>query len=99
VSDYHHIEKQTGDIIEPDMFNTQIAVHSEFLFEASKVLSDFRKKWREEHRDDTYARDLELDLVPMTYDGDIYGYLVVSEIDGASYDYAPVKRTKPEESK
>jgi hypothetical protein len=99
VSTYQHIEKDTGDVIEPDMYAAQVAVHSEFMFEANKVLSAFRKKWREDHKDDNYGQGLEMDLVPMTYDGDIYGFLVISEIDGESYDYAPVKRTRKADQK
>lgn len=74
--------------------------HLEFFAAASKALTDFRKKWREDHADVVYMRDLELDYVPAMYDGNPFGFFIISEIDGETYDFAPAKSLpRTEESK
>jgi hypothetical protein len=72
---------------------------AEFIFKASKALSDFRQTWVEEHPDDSWARGLEMDVVPVMTDGMIMGFMVASEVNPDSYDYVPSEQKTPEELK
>ena len=81
----------------PDHHNVVSPVQAEFIFRASQALTDFRKEWMATHKD-TWAAGLEMDLVPILTEGMVMGYMVISEIDGESYDYAPAK-TVEEDSK
>lgn len=83
----------------PDFYHPIYPGQAEFAFKAGQVLTAFRKQWMAEHVDDTWAKGVEMDFVPVLSDGMIMGYLGISEIDGESYDYLPAKQIREEESK
>lgn len=69
---------------------------AEFIFKASEVLTQFRKDWIASHPDG-WANGLEMDLIPVLTNNMVMGYMVISEIDGESYDYVPSLLLKNEE--
>lgn len=81
----------------PDFAQPMYPGMAEFIFKASQALRTFRDEWIESHSEDNWARDLELDTVPILTQGMIAGYMVISEIDGKSYDYVPAKPVREEE--
>lgn len=82
---------------EPEYNQTLATEILELAAGASKVLTDFRKKWEADHKGHSWALGLEIDNVPLYTEGMIFGYLVLSEADGKSYDYAPAKQIREEE--
>lgn len=90
----------TGDHVfrnQPDFQRPMYPAMSEFAFKAHQVLSAFLKEWRETHADDNFAKGIELDVIPVMSEGMVMGFLGISEIDNASYDYLPAQGI-PEEN-
>lgn len=83
-------KKYVGEV-QPD-FNASVnPTLAEFIFRASKVLTQFREEWLEEHQGDDWATGLEIDLAPVHTDGFVMGFMALSEVDGKTYDYVPTK--------
>lgn len=80
----------------PDFPHTMMPTVAEFIFKANEVLAAFRKKWIEEHTD-SWSKGVEMDVIPVMSDGMIFGYMVVSELTGDEYDFAPAKTVETEE--
>lgn len=90
VEDFQKSDKSgTNRFVSHPNYNQSVAPQmAEFIFRASQVLTEFKKKWQEEHTDD-WTSDLEMDNIPVLTQGMITGFMVISEVDGVSYDYAP----------
>jgi hypothetical protein len=80
----------------PDFYNPLYPSVAEFVYKASQVLTEFRKQWKADHPEDSFAGGLELDVTPVMTDGMVMGYMFLSEIDGETYDYAPTKSVQEE---
>lgn len=74
----------------PDLFSTVSAGLAQFIHESSAELTEFRKRWMTEHPDG-WLHGLEMDYIPVLSEGMVIGYMVISEIDGESYEFAPAK--------
>lgn len=82
---------------EPDFYHPMHREMAEFVFKAAEALEAFRDEWIASRGENSWARDLELDTVPILTQGMIAGYMAISEIDGKSYDYVPAKQIREEE--
>jgi hypothetical protein len=79
----------------PDFLHTVSQAQAEFTYKASLALSEFRKQWIADHEDDAFAKGLEMDYIPVLTDGMMMGFMVISEIDGATYEFAPTETVEP----
>jgi hypothetical protein len=86
---YTLVEESYGWKSEPDFHAVVYPAQAEFIYRAGKALTEFRSQWMKDHQDDGFAKGLEMDLIPVMTDGMVMGFMVVSEINGESYDYAP----------
>ena len=75
----------------PDYRQTVPMGFAEFIAEAGTVLAKFRADWQEKHAG-SWLEEIELDIVPVMTSGMLSGFMVLSEIDVASYDYAPAEQ-------
>lgn len=86
-------DKDGGPVIRslPDFHQPIYPTVAEFIYKASKVLSEFRDEWILEHANDGFAKGLEIDVAPVMTDGMIMGFMTLSEVDGVTYDYVPTQ--------